>query len=152
LAYIDLNPVRANIEKQPEDYRWCTLGYLLQTNNRNKLLSLEFGVEKLNKLSFKKRLAAYREFVYEIGSLASNKGKSIEPEILEKQQAKGFNLSGLDCIKYRSRYFTDSAIIGSRQFVSDTYLQFQELFSHRKTKKPVPIRGMDAVFSLRRLT
>jgi hypothetical protein len=25
-AYIDLNPIRANIEKIPEDYRWSSLG------------------------------------------------------------------------------------------------------------------------------
>ena len=44
LAYIDLNPVRANIVEKPEDYRWNTLGYLLQTKNKDKFLTLEFGV------------------------------------------------------------------------------------------------------------
>lgn len=151
LAYIDLNPIRASIVEQPEEYRWCTLGYLVQSKNKGKLLSLEFGVERLNKLSFKKRLAAYREFVYEIGALISDKGKSIEPEILEKQRKKGFQISSLDCLKNRTRYFTDSAIIGSREFVSNTYLQFQDLFPHKKDKKPVQIRGMNSVFSLRRL-
>ena len=27
LAYVDLNPIRAGIVKQPEDYKWCSLGY-----------------------------------------------------------------------------------------------------------------------------
>lgn len=31
LAYIDLNPIRAGIVKRPEDYRWSSLGYHLQT-------------------------------------------------------------------------------------------------------------------------
>ncbi len=152
LAYIDLNPVRAALVEQPEDYRWCTLGYLVQSGNRDDLLALEFGVEKLNQLTFKKRLAAYREFVYEIGSLVSDKGKSIEPELLEKQRAKGFNISSLDCLQYRTRYFTDSAIIGSRKYVSETYSQFTNLFNHRKEKKPIRIRGMNTVYSLKRLT
>lgn len=151
LAYIDLNPVRAAIIDQPENYRWCTLGYLVQTGNREDFLSLEFGVERLNRMTFKKRLTAYREFVYEIGALVSEKGKSIEPEVLEKQREKGFQISSLDCLKYRTRYFTDSAIIGSKKYVSQTYQQFFDLFDHRKEKKPVPIQGMDAVFSLRRL-
>ncbi len=151
LAYIDLNPVRAAMVDQPEDYRWCTLGYLVQSGNKDRLLSLEFGVERLNKLGFKERLAAYREFVYEIGALVSKKGKSIEPEILEKQRAKGFNISSMDCLKYKTRYFTDSAIIGSRKYVAQTYSQFADLFNHRKEKKPVPIRGMDSVYSLKRL-
>ena len=83
LAYIDLNPVRASIVTQPEEYRWCTLGYLVQTENREDLLSLEFGVEKLNKKSFKQRLATYREFVYEVGAMVTDKGKAIDPAILE---------------------------------------------------------------------
>ncbi len=151
LAYVDLNPVRAAIVEQPEDYRWCTLGYLVQSGNKDRLLSLEFGVERLNRLAFKDRLAVYREFVYEIGSLVSKKGKSIEPAILERQRAKGFQISSLDCLKYRTRYFSDSAIIGSRKYVSQTYSQFSGLFNYRKEKKPVRIRGMDAIYSLKRL-
>jgi hypothetical protein len=151
LAYIDLNPVRAAIVEQPEKYRWCTLGYLLQTNNKDDLLSLEFGIEKLNKLKFKERLAAYREFVYEIGSLVSNKGKSIDPSVLEKQRKKGFSLSSLDRFKYRTRYYSDSGVIGSKKYVMATYQQFSDFFGHKKEKKPIPIRGMDSVFSLKRL-
>ena len=138
--------------EQPEDYRWCTLGYLLQSGNKDDLLSLEFGVEQLNKLGFQERLAAYREFVYEVGALVTDKGCSIEPEILEKQQKKGFKISSLDHLKFRSRYFTDSAVIGSKAFIEEKYSQFEEIFSHRKRKKPVRIRGMGEVFSLRRLT
>ena len=152
LAYIDLNPIRAAIVEQPEDYRWCTLGYLVQSKNNDNMLSLEFGVERLNTLSFKERLIAYREFVYEIGSLVSDKGKAIDPKILEKHQQKGFKITSLDRLKYRTRYFTDSSIIGSKKYVMATYNQFLDFFDHKKDKKPVPIRGMDNVYSLRRLT
>ncbi|MFA7171677.1 MAG: hypothetical protein WC180_06825, partial [Candidatus Paceibacterota bacterium] len=31
LAYINLNPVRAGIVKRSEQYRWCSLGYHIQT-------------------------------------------------------------------------------------------------------------------------
>ena len=34
LAYIDLNPLRAGIVSRPEEYRWNSLGYHVQTNNR----------------------------------------------------------------------------------------------------------------------
>lgn len=151
LAYIDLNPVRAAIVNQPEDYLWCTLGYLVQSGNKNNLLSLEFGVEQLNKLGFEERLAAYREFVYEIGSLVSDKGKAIDPAMLKKHSRRGFSISSIDRLKYRTRYFTDSGIIGSKKFVVETYSQFKDFFEHKKEKKPVRIRGMDAVFSLKRL-
>ncbi|WP_457570508.1 transposase [Desulfovulcanus sp.] len=35
LAYIDLNPIRAGIVKRPEDYRWSSLGYYVQTGNKD---------------------------------------------------------------------------------------------------------------------
>ena len=44
LAYIDLNPVRAGLVEQPEDYRWCSLAYHVQTGNKDDFLSLDFGV------------------------------------------------------------------------------------------------------------
>ena len=39
LAYIDLNPLRAGIVDRPEDYRWNSLGYHLQTENKDQFLS-----------------------------------------------------------------------------------------------------------------
>ena len=40
LAYIDLNPVRAAIVERPQDYRWCSLGYHIQTGNRENFYLL----------------------------------------------------------------------------------------------------------------
>ncbi len=44
LAYVELNAVRAGIVERPEDYRWCSLGYHIQTGNRDDFLSLDFGL------------------------------------------------------------------------------------------------------------
>jgi hypothetical protein len=41
LAYIDLNPSRAGITKRPEEYRWSSIGYHMQTNNKDKFLSTD---------------------------------------------------------------------------------------------------------------
>jgi hypothetical protein len=46
LAYIDLNPVRAGMVKKPEKYRWCSLGYHVQTNNKEGFLSLDLAHSK----------------------------------------------------------------------------------------------------------
>ena len=43
LAYIDLNPLRAGLVKRPEEYRWNSLGYHVQTNNQDSFLSNDFG-------------------------------------------------------------------------------------------------------------
>ena len=48
LAYIDLNPLRAGLVDRPEDYRWNSLGYHVQTNNQDNFLSTDFGLKEFN--------------------------------------------------------------------------------------------------------
>jgi len=52
----------------------------------------------------------------------------------------------------RTRYFTDSGIIGSREFVSDNYQRFKHLFQSKHEKKPKAVMGLDGVYSLKRLS
>ena len=102
-------------------------------------------------LPFKERLAAYREFVYEIGALVTDKGKKVDQSVLDKHRRKGFNVSSLDRLRYRIRYFIDSGVIGSRSYVQKIYSQFSDIFKHKRERKPVPIRGLDALYSLKPL-
>jgi putative transposase len=46
LAYIDLNPVRAGLVKRPEDYRWSSMGYHVQTSNKDNFPALDFGLKE----------------------------------------------------------------------------------------------------------
>jgi hypothetical protein len=43
---------------------------------------------------------------------------------------------------YRTRYFTDSGIIGSKEFVFTNYQRFKHLFYSKHEKKPKPIKGL----------
>ncbi len=152
LAYIDLNPVRANIVDRPEDYRWNTLGYLLQTGNKDGFLSLEFGLDGQEKLDKKGKIERYRRFVYEIGALPTDKGKSIEWKVLQKQRDKEFKITRAECFRYRTRYFTDSGVIGTKKFVMENYQRFRWCFESKKEKIPNPVKGLDGMFSLKRLS
>ena len=67
LAYIDLNPLRAGIVSRPEDYRWNSLGYHVQTNNQDNFLSTDFGLKEFKVKSEKERIRRYRRYVYEAG-------------------------------------------------------------------------------------
>jgi hypothetical protein len=154
LAYIDLNPLRAGLVERPEQYRWNSLGYHIQTNNRDNFLSTDFGLIEFNVKSKKERIRRYRRYVYEAGSLSrSEKGslKVIEDKVLEKERNREYELSRTDRFKYRTRFFTDSGIIGSKEFVSANYQRFKNLFSSKHEKKPKPVKGLDGVYSLKRL-
>jgi len=155
LAYIDLNPLRAGLVDLPEQYRWNSLGYHVQTNNQDNFLSTDFGLKEFNVKNKQKRIRRYRRYVYEAGSLNQpEKGnvKVIEDKALEKERSRGFELSKSDRFKYRTRYFTDSGIIGSKEFVSANYQRFKTLFNSKHEKKPKSIKGLDGIYSLKRLS
>jgi putative transposase len=122
LAYIDLNPVRAGLVKRPEDYRWCSLGYHVQTRNKGRFLSLDFGLWEFGIKSAKERLRNFRRFVYEKGEL----------EGIEKERRRGFEVGKADRFLLRTRYFTDSGIIGSKGYVSSLYLAFKDHYAAKR--------------------
>ena len=131
LAYIDLNPLRAGLVDRPEDYRWNSLGYHLQTQNKDHFLSTDFGFKEFNVKSEKERIRSYRRYVYEAGAInRANKMqiRVINEKIVAKECKKEFEISRISRFRYRSRYFTDSGIIGSKQFVSEKYQRFKHLF------------------------
>ena len=155
LAYIDLNPLRAGIVSRPEDYRWNSLGYHVQTNNRDKFLSTDFGLKEFNVKSEKERIRRYRKYVYETGAVnRPEKGNSkvIGDKILKMERKREFELSRSDRFRYRTRYFTDSGVIGSKEFVLKTYKRFKHHFNSTNEKKPNPVKGLTGVYSLKRLS
>lgn len=138
----------------PEQYRWNSLGYHIQTGNEKNFLSLDFGLKEFGILDAKERLKHYRRYVYEAGSISrpeKGKIKVIEDKVIEMERSRGFELSKSDRFRYRTRYFTGSGIIGSKQFVSVYYQRFKNLFSSKHEKKPKPIKGLEGVYSLKRL-
>jgi hypothetical protein len=151
LAYIDLNPVRANIVKRPEDYRWSSLGYHLQTSNRGNFLSLDLGMAEWGVKSGD-RLQKYREFVYETGALDTGKGARLDQSLIRKERRKGYKLTTADRLRCRTRYFTDSGIIGTREFVARNSKRFHDHFACRHKKIPRKVEGLENVFSLKRLS
>jgi len=155
LAYIDLNPLRAGLVDRPEDYRWNSLGYHLQTQNKDQFLSTDFGLKEFNVKSKKERIRRYRRYVYEAGALNrpdKMQAQVIDAKVVAKERKKDFEISRISRFRYRTRYFTDSGIIGSKEFVSENYQRFKHLFHSKHAKKPKPIKGLDGVYSLKRLS
>jgi len=70
---------------RPEEYRWNSLGYQIQTGNKDNFLSLDFGLKEFgpgeirsavtselhwaSALDSEERLKRYRRYVYEAGAL-----------------------------------------------------------------------------------
>jgi len=147
-----LNPVRAGIVDKPEDYRWNSIGYHVKTDNKDNFLSLDLGLKEFNVLGAKERLRRYRRFLYEKGAKKTERGVQIDEKTLEKERGRDFKLSRVDRFTYRTRYFSDSGIIGTKEFVSKNYQRFKHIFQSKNEKIPKRISGLDGVYSLKRLS
>ena len=152
LAYVDLNPIRAGIVKRPEDYRWCTLGYHVQTGNKHDLLSMDFGMKEWNELDPKEIVRGYREFVYETGAVDAGKGATINQKIVNRERRRKYTMSRSDRFRYRTRYFTDAGIIGSKEFVGEVFDQIKHLLGSKDERTFTPVEGVDGVYSMKKLT
>ena len=152
LAYIDLNPIRAGLVTKPEDYRWCSIGYHVQTGNKKGFLSTDFGLNSYEDMVESERLKDYREFLYEKGALDTENGASIDNGVIEMERDKNYELTRVDRLRFKTRYFSDSGIIGTKGFVVSYYEKFKSYFNTNNEKKPKKISGFDEIYSLKRLT
>ncbi len=137
-AYIDLNPVRAGIVKDPKDYRWSGYGEAVGRGGRSLdgLCKLFAGID-LNK---GKVLAQYRKSLYYEGVRKLNEwtGAVSKPgfarEAAERVLEEGGELSVTQLLHCRVRYLTDGVIIGGKEFV-DRMLNENRQFSVLRKKR-----------------
>jgi REP element-mobilizing transposase RayT len=146
-AYIDLNPLRADMVDDPKDYRWC--GYAEAIAGKKEaqlgLLSVMQGVENvvpnqelLGTLSKKwgEVMDKYRMVLAVDGMAADQnvdpvqgerkskrykKRKGFSREESEKILEKGGKLSQSELIRCKVRHFSDGVVLGSREFVNAFY-------------------------------
>jgi REP element-mobilizing transposase RayT len=131
-AYIDLNPVRAGLVKDPKDYRFCGYGEAESTKNKKLILGLRSTMDLDGQVldSDKKVLASYRAGLFAKGS-AQKRGDAtaatISPKALEAVEASGGLLPTAERLRLRVRWFTQGKVIGGRQFVAKHLVEFQRV-------------------------
>jgi hypothetical protein len=152
LAYVDLNPIRAGIVKRPEDYRWSSLGHNVQTGNKDELLSLDFGLLDWEGDNPQEIVRKYREFVYETGAVDAGKGTVIDQKVVNRERKRKYKVSRTERFLYRSRYFTDAGIIGSKEFVGEVFDQVKHMLRSKNERRFKPVGGIEGVYSMKRLT
>ena len=151
-AYIDLNPVRANIVEDPKDYRFCDYAEAVAGEKKAQcgLAFIWADSMKLRKMkdgshSFKEVLEAHRMLIFGKGSHPwTHKGKMIDHDtavkVLEKQQGQ---LPRTVLLRCRVRYFTDGAILGSAEFVRGFTGAWQRERERKYPPKVNQMRGTD---------
>jgi REP element-mobilizing transposase RayT len=139
------------VRERPEDYRWNAIGYHIQSNNKDDFLSLDFWLHEFGVLGAKERLRRYRRFLYETGAMDKGKGAQLDADMVETERKTNFERPRARRFKYRTRYFTDSGIIGGKAFVLETYRKVKGAFQAKRDKAPRPISGLSGIYPLKRL-
>jgi len=139
-AYIDLNPVRAGLVKDPRDYRFC--GYAEALAGARQA---QAGIRSVNESKrIDSALEQYRMTLFGMGSsLRRESQKVISTEKAMAVIAKGGKLPLPTILRCRVRYMTDGAVLGSQKFVSDYFNAHRESFGKRRTKAFNRMKGGD---------
>ncbi|NJL19060.1 MAG: transposase [Bdellovibrionaceae bacterium] len=121
-AYIDLNPVRAGIVADPADYRWCGYAEAMAgvSEAREGLASVVFAQDH-GLDSWRRVMARYRALLGAEGSTlrpGQEHKVRMDRATAVKLMESGKELPLPDALRCRIRYFTDGAILGSKEFIN----------------------------------
>jgi hypothetical protein len=151
-AYIDLNPVRAELVEDPKDYRFCGYaeavarasgtGQAAGRGIRHIWGAYADGTGR-ERLSVAESLRMHRELIF--GKRAADAAVSdmSRKKALQVLEHDGSVLPKATVLRCRVRYFTDGAILGSREFVRSHLGAWQLKKGRKYPPKVHPLRGAD---------
>lgn len=151
LAYIDLNPVRARLVGKPEEYKWNTLGYLTQNGSENNLIRTDLWMDDWKNLSQDGTVSKYKEFIYETGAMSIDLSSISDSELTKRKRVKGDPLVRAATFSRRCRYFTDSGVLGSHDFVKEMFERVKHSLGSKDTRRFSLVHGVCDLYSMRRL-
>lgn len=157
-AYIDLNSVRAGLGDDPKNYRWSGYGAAM-AGNRQAQEGLRIAVAAahgvpVETLEGEDVLAGYRVWLYLQGE--ENEGtdaegrpvrKGFSREEVARVVAEKGRVRPAEYLRMRVRYFTDGAVLGTREFVNEVFQKFRSRFGPRRRDGARRMRGLDTTGS-----
>lgn len=166
-AYIDLNAVRAGLTHDSKEYRWCGYGAAMGADAkaldglREVVAALQgVSLEQAKELKAEEVRANYRVWLYEQGE--ENEGldqagrplrKGFAREQVAEVVAQKGRVSRGQYLRLRVRYFTDGAVLGSRQYVNEVFAALRSRFGPRRRDGARRMKGLEApsLYTLRNL-
>ncbi len=146
-AYIDLNPIRAGLAKDPKDYRWCGYAEAVASN-----ASAQRGLAGVLGVGVDAVLTEYRKWLFRQGEEREGTDeqgrplrKGFDRERMLKVLAEGGELPRTEYLKLRIRYMVDGAVLGSREYVDLVFQRHRDWFGARRTSGARPVRGVSGL-------
>jgi REP element-mobilizing transposase RayT len=163
-AYIDLNPIRANMVEDPAAYRWSGYGAAMGgdplaleglkeidriSQSEEQVTAETTAATNSPKRSSQETLESYRCLLYGRGAErglnedGSALKKGFSSEETQRVLAEGGRLPSMAYLRCRVRYFTDGAVIGSRSFVNDIFKSTRERFGEKRKTGARLMKGLN---------
>ena len=168
-AYIDLNPVRAGMVTEAAEYRWSSYGEAIgggpKGNGKKAREGLVRAVMSDRGAGFDAELwkDASKTYRYLLGLALQRKPAAAAEVVRSENVAKsqemdeggssagrdsGYeddpslpDLGMVEMLRHRVRYFTDGAVIGSREFVNEAFANARDRFSEKRKDGARKLRG-----------
>ena len=166
-AYIDLNPVRAGIVADPAEYRWSSYGEAIGGGPRGNGKKARAGLVRAimahkgypadarhwaGDVSKQYRMMLLDEGEEKLREVVSEDGKrevtvvrkgirkeEVDAELAQLERARDVAVGKM--LRCRVRYFSDGAVIGSREFVDGVFRACRNRFGHNRKSGARKLRG-----------
>jgi hypothetical protein len=149
-TYIDLNPVRAGLVRDPKDYRFSGYAEAVAGDHRARE-----GIRRIAGMAtWKQANTEYRKLLYAIAVKPRTKGRSLPIEEFEKIVRQDGKIPLADALRCRVRRFTDSVVFGTTEFVARHLADFQRANKRKRRGDPCPmppVKGWEKLATLRGL-
>ncbi|HBR95064.1 MAG TPA: hypothetical protein DEA90_12965 [Opitutae bacterium] len=134
-AYIDLNPVRAEIVEDPKDYRWCGYAAAMAGRKAQKdaVIELLAGQDEFAQAIASYRLILFGKGYTSKGSATKDQG-TLSAEALEAVIQNEGHVASSELLRLRVRYFADGTAIGSKAFVENIVHSHRAAFGLKRKK------------------
>jgi len=155
-AYIDLNPIRAEIVKDPADYRWSSYGAAMGGEKRARK-----GLREVVRVAERKQedrmkgqgwLELYRVKLFgqaeEVRDSATGRvvRRGMSSAKAREAQARGGRLQPWEMLRRRLRYMTAGVALGSKTFVEGVFAAHRDHFDPKRSVGAKLMRGGDRVW------
>ncbi|MEI8038824.1 MAG: transposase [Verrucomicrobiota bacterium] len=163
-AYIDLNPVRAGMVNDPADYRWSSYGEAVGGGKKGSGKKAREGLVRayfceqgvgFESEQWQEVSRLYRRLMglalgrrsgrADVAKAGGQVGQSTlnTAEMMESKANETVlkDLGMAKMLRCRVRYFTDGAVIGSKEFVNEAFARARERFSTKRKDGARAMRG-----------
>ncbi|HOB97826.1 MAG TPA: transposase [Verrucomicrobiota bacterium] len=144
-AYLDLNPVRAGLVKDPKDYRWCGYAEAVAGN-----ASARTGLASFHPSSdWAEAARDYQQLLLVTDAGTGESGKPVlERKKIRQKFEKNADLALGQVLRLRVRYFSDGVVLGSRDYVNEIFGEYRDRFGPRRRSGARPMRGLPSLENL----